>query len=56
MLHLIDKHVPTQFISPSGPKPMWMNSATLKVVKQKRKAWMKYKATKWMSDFVTYTK
>ena len=28
----------------------------MKAVKQKRKAWMKYKATKWMSDFITYTK
>ena len=56
MLHLIDKYVPTQLISPSGPKPMWMNSATLKAVKQKRKAWMKYNATKRMSDFITYTK
>ena len=56
MLHFIDKYIPTQLISPSGPKPMWMNSATMKAVKQKRKTLMKYKATKWMSDFVTYTK
>ena len=45
MLHLIDKYVQTQLINLSGPKPMWMNSTTLKAVKQKHKAWMKYKAT-----------
>ena len=28
----------------------------MKAVKQKRKVWMKYKAAKWMSDFITYTK
>ena len=55
MLHLIDKYVPTQFIGSPGPKPMWMNSTTLKAVKQKRKAWMKYKTTKRMSGFVAYT-
>ena len=53
MLQLIDKYVPTILISPPGPRPMWMSSATLKAVKQKRKAWMKYKATGQISDFVT---
>ena len=38
MLQLIDKYVPTILISSPGPRPMWMNSATLKAVKQKRKA------------------
>ena len=56
MLQLINKYVPTILISSPGPRPMWMNSATLKAVKQKRKAWMKYKATRQISDFVTYTK
>ena len=56
MLQLIDDYIPTQPISSSGPKPMWMNSAASKAVKQKRKAWLKYKATKRMSDFVAYTK
>ena len=56
MLQLIDKHVPTILISLSGPRPMWMNSATLKAVNLKRKAWMKYKATRRISDFVAYTK
>ena len=56
MLQLIDKYVPTILISPSGPRPMWMNSATLKAVKLKRKAWMRYKATRRISDFVAYTK
>ena len=33
-----------------------MNSATSKAVKWKHTAWLKYKATKRMSDFVAYTK
>ena len=32
MLQLINKYVPTNLISSLGPKPMWMNSATLKAV------------------------
>ena len=35
---------------------MWMNSAALKAVKQKCKAWMKYKATRQMSNFVAYSR
>ena len=57
MLQLIDKYVPTSSIK--GPRPMWMNSTALKSVnsvKQKRKAWMKYKATRLRSDFIAYTK
>ena len=51
MLQLIDKqlnYVHTSFIIPTGPRPMWMimSSAVLKSVKQKHKAWMKYKATR----------
>ena len=56
MLQLIDKYVPTSLIRPVGPRPMWMNSAALKAVKQKRRAWMKYKATRLRSDFIVYTK
>ena len=35
---------------------MWMNSTVLKSVKQKHKAWMKYKATRLRSDFIAYTR
>ena len=54
MLQLIDKYVPTSSIKLAGPRPMWMNSAALKFVKQKRKAWMKYKATRLRTDFIAY--
>ena len=55
MLQLIDKSVPTSLIKPAGPRPMWLNSATLKSVKQKHKAWMKYKATRLKFDFIVYS-
>ena len=54
LLFLIDKYVPTQTFE-SNSKPKWLNSSTLKAIKQKHKAWNTYKATHHHVDYLSYT-
>ena len=54
LLFLIDKYVPTQTFEPNS-RTKWLNSSTLKAIKQKHKAWSTYKATHHHDDYVSYT-
>jgi len=54
LLFLIDKYIPTQKFQPNS-RPKWLNSSTLKAIKQKHKAQNTYKATHRHDDYVTYT-
>ena len=55
VLLLIDKYIPT-CIFKSNSKPKWLDSSTLKLIKQKHKAWNTYKATQHYADFISYTR
>jgi len=56
MLFLIDKYIPLRIFK-SNVKHKWLNSSTtLKLIKQKHKAWNTYKATHHHADFILYTK
>ena len=39
----------------SNSKAKWLNSSTLKAIKQKHKAWNTYKATHHHVDYLSYT-
>ena len=55
VLLLIDKYIPTRIFK-SYSKPKWLDSSTLKLIKQKHKAWNTYKATRHYADFILYTR
>lgn len=53
---LLDKYIPVSSTAPGSSKPPWLTKLVLKKIKQKRKAWFKYRSTCLQKHYLEYAK